>query len=104
MGVGFTLSTAAILLIFYLYVLVRPECVKRCVFFLIGTCGVVLTLIAGFFAPWIGRTWASALVGIFTTIGSLVAFGSAIVACYGGKLPVKIPGTEKLPPEEQETA
>ena len=88
--VNFSLSVAAILLVFYLYLLVRPERIKRNGFFLIGTAGLVLALIGAFFAPWanVGRDWAMVLVAIFGTFGSLIAFIAGVLACYAGKLPL----------------
>ena len=94
MNIIFSLSAAGILLVFYLYLLAKPQCIKRGAFFQIGAAGLVLTMISGFFSTWGGRAWADVLVGLFGTIGVLVAFLAAIVACYGGKLPMKIPGTE----------
>ncbi len=89
-GIGFGLTTAGILLAFYLVLLVRPQCIKRSIFFALGAMGVVLTLVAGFFCPWLGDSWANVLVGILTTVGSLVAFIGAFAACYEGELPIKV--------------
>ena len=86
---NFSFTAAGILLVFYLYLLVKPAAVKHNPMFLIGACGLVLVLIGGFF----GRS----LSGIFTVIGTLVAFGGAFLACYGGRLPVSIPGMENGP-------
>jgi len=90
--IRFGLSAAGILLVFYLYLLARPAGIRRGAFFLIGAGGIVLALVGGFFETWTPRTWANVLVGLFSTIGSLAAFVGAFLACYGGKLPVEIPG------------
>ena len=97
---GISLSAAGILLVFYLYLLVRPQAVKRCPCFLIGSLGLLLVLLTGFFSPWACATWARVLIGIFSTIGVLVAFLCAIAACFGGKLPVEIRGTETTEPPQ----
>ena len=88
--VNLSLSVAAILLVFYLYLLVRPERIKRNACFLIGACGLVLAIIGAFFAPWanLGRDWAMVLVAIFGTFGALIAFIAGVLACYAGKLPL----------------
>ncbi len=88
--VNFSLSVAAILLVFYLYLLAKPEKIKRNPCFLIGTAGLVLAIIGAFFAPWasVGSNWAMVLVAIFGTFGSLIAFIAAVLACYAGKLPL----------------
>jgi len=92
-------TAAGILLVFYLYLLVKPAAVKRNPMFLIGACGLVLVLIGSFFGPWAaqGRNWARVLLGIFTVVGTLAAFGGAFLACYGGRLPIDIPGMESGP-------
>lgn len=106
MGIGFSLTAAGILLVFYLVLLVCPKCIKRRPLFLLGSGGVALTLLAGFFAPWSGRGWANAIIAVFTTVGTLIAFAGAFLACYGGKLPVNIPGMQEKETEApaEETA
>jgi len=104
MGVGFSLTTAGVLMVFYLVLLIFQRYVKRPPFFLLGSGGVALTLLMGFLHPWLPSPWAKAIVGIFTTIGTLIAFSCAFLAVYVGKLPVDIPGMEaeeeKTPAEE----
>ena len=101
-----SISAGVVLLVFYLVVLVKPGCIKRGPFFLIGIAGLLLVLLTGFFLPWAGKSWANVLIGLFSTIGAIVAFASAVLACYGGKLPVAIPGeqsqqSEPSPPAQQ---
>ena len=95
MGIAFSLTASVILLVFYLVLLVFPKCIKRRPLFLLGSGGVALTLIAGFFSPWPGRPWADAIVAVFATVGTLIAFAGAFLACYGGELPVNIPGMQE---------
>ncbi len=86
LDLSFSLSAAGILLVFYLYLLVKPQCVKKPMFFWIGSLGLVLAIIGSFFLPWIGSAWAKILVSLFSTIGSLVALIGVMLACCGEKL------------------
>lgn len=95
MDIGIRLTAAGVLLVFYLVLLVCPKCIKRRPLFLLGSGGVALTLLVGFFAPWEGSPWAKAVIAVFTTIGTLIAFAGAFLACYGGELPVNIPGMQE---------
>ena len=99
--VTFNLVVVGILLVFYLYLLARSQCVKRNGCFLVGAAGLGLAILSGFFTPWLPQTWAGVFVGLLSTIGSLVAFLGAFCACYCGKLPVEIPGEQ--PPAEAES-
>jgi len=101
--ISFSLSAVGILLVFYLYLLARPAGIKRSALFLIGAGGIVMALVGGFFAIWAPRMWANVLVGLFSTIGSLVAFGGAFLACYGGKLPLEIGGVDAEAASENTT-
>ncbi|MHC4294660.1 MAG: hypothetical protein ACYSTL_03650 [Planctomycetota bacterium] len=83
---SFNLFATGILLVFYLYLLVHPEHVKRCMFAMIGAAGLLVALFSGFFIPWLGSNWANVLVGLLSTIGSLIAFVSAFLACCSGKV------------------
>ncbi len=81
-----------ILLVFYLYLLARWERVKRPLCFLFGAAGLLFWLLGQFF----GLGGATLKVAeIFRIIGVLVAFVGVVGACFGGDLPVKIPGDEK---------
>ena len=83
----FNMMAAMILLVFYLYLLVRPQYVKRNSFFLIGAIALLVAmLLVGILSVFHTRATA-VLAGIFGTILNIVAFGSAIAACYGGVLP-----------------
>jgi hypothetical protein len=75
-----------ILLVFFLYLLVRPERVKRPVFLIIGCAAVALGLLARFFA--IGHAnWGGIVLQVFDCLVTLLAFAAAVIACYGGQLP-----------------
>ena len=99
----------AILLVFYLYLLVKGELVKRPLFYCVGALGVLAALAAGFFMVGslgadankkgeVGLTAVKILANIIQLIGVLVAFVGAFAACFTGKLPVHVPGME--PKEE----
>lgn len=93
------LSATAILLVFYLYLLVRWHYVRRPMLYLIGAAGVLFAMLGGFCAVssvTAGVSW------IFSTIGGMAAFVCAIGTCYGEKLPVNLPaGLDEVaaPPE-----
>jgi len=82
-------SAAVVLLVFYLVMLAKWECVKRPFFLLVGSLGVLLGIFSGLFAGWATAKWASVLIAILSTIGTLVAFVGAFIACYGAKLPTE---------------
>jgi len=83
----FNMMAALILLVFYLYLFVRPQYVKRNSFFLIGAIAVLISLLlVGIFSIFDSRT-TGVLAGIFSAILNVAAFGSGIAACYGGVLP-----------------
>ena len=86
-----SISPQIVLLVFYLYLLVRWERVNRPMCFLVGTAGLLLILACAFFGLGSGKV-VTALGGVFSTIGLLVAFVGAVGACFGGELPVKLPG------------
>ena len=93
---GGRVDVITVLMVFYLFLMVRWQYVKRPLFFLVGAAGIALILAAQFFA-W-PKTMA--VVKIFNAIGTLVAFAGAAIACFGAKLPVNIPGAE-MPSEEE---
>ena len=90
----------AILVAFYLFLLVRWQYVKRPFFFTVGVLGIAPVIAARLFS--IGSVNALEIVsGILTTVGVLAAFLSAVAACYCGKLPgVEAPiGSYQQPPK-----
>jgi hypothetical protein len=91
MGSGTSLILV-VLVVFYLYLLVRWQCVKREMFVLLGLAGLLLGLIGQFFTLGASTMVVSEILMI---IGGIVAFVAAVGACYGGKLPIKVPGMEK---------
>ena len=86
------ITVGSILLVFYLYLLVRGEHVKRPMLFLIGCAGLLLALLGEFFGLGSSRDMQN-VARVFTILGSLVAFIGAIGACYGGELPIKLSGS-----------
>ena len=84
---GFTL--AGILLVFYLYLLVRWQHVRRPTFYLIGAGGLGLVFL-GQFILFAGGTVkvVAILARIVDLAGVLAALAGAVGACYGAKLPI----------------
>lgn len=87
---------SAVLIVFYLYLAIRTDKVRRKGCYLIGAAGVLLVIFAQFFGIFAGRLWAAVLVGLLGTIGALVAFGSGVAACYGGTLPMVEHANEEI--------
>ena len=78
-----------VFVIFYLYVLVRWQYVKRPCCFLAGSLGIVAVLAGRFFAVGNDPSCGVVIVmRVLNMIGLLVAFAGAVGACYGGKLPI----------------
>ena len=84
---GTPLNILAILVVFYLYLLVRPQYVKRSICLLMGAAGILLAIVGEFFLLG-DSAGVRTVCGIFTTIGNLVAFLGGVCTCFGGKLPV----------------
>ena len=82
------IGATVVLLVFYLYLLVRPQHVKRKSCYLAGAAGLLLALIGVLLVACDART----VGGIFDWAGAVVAFLAAIAACYGGTLP----GVDKM--------
>jgi len=78
-----------LLFMFYLVCLLRWNLVKRPLFYLLGVAGLLFGLIAGFFGN--GEN-AAVVARIFVAISNIVAFAAAVGACFGGELPMKLPG------------
>mgnify|MGYP001388186086 CR=1 FL=1 len=77
-----------IVVVFYLYLAVRWQYVRRASCYVIGA-GALLVgiLLAGILGTFLSR--GTQVTGaIFLTILSVVSLGSGIAACYGGKLPM----------------
>ena len=79
-------AIVAIPLVFYFYLLVRWQHVKRPMCYLMGAVGLGLILAAQIFGVGTARA-LGILRLIFTVIGSLAAFFGAVGACFGAKLP-----------------
>ncbi|MHC4562566.1 MAG: hypothetical protein ACYS8X_07325 [Planctomycetota bacterium] len=91
-NLGFSMGASAILLVFYLYLLVRWDHVRRPVCFLIGAAGLLFALFGHFFAIAGYNSGAAVVTRLFDVIGAMVAFVFAVAACYGAKLPLEIRG------------
>ena len=76
-----------ILVAFYLYLLVRPQHVKRTGIFWIGICAIVVGILAQFFA--MGRKTVE-VATVLEILTSLVAFAAAVLACFEGSLPITL--------------
>lgn len=82
-----TIGVTAILLLFYLYLLIRKEPVRRPLFFWIGLGGIALSAIAGALLMMGRGRVLSILSAIFNLVGFLAALAGAVGACYAGELP-----------------
>ncbi len=74
----------AILLVFYLYLLVRFQHVKRPGLFLIGVAGLALAFVSNFFLV---HHSVAVVAHVLFSVSALVAFVGAVGACFGGELP-----------------
>lgn len=86
----------AILLVFYLYLLVRWQHVRRPMCYLVGAAALMLVFVGMFFAIGHHR-YVMIVTEVLAGIGNLAAFVSAVFACYGGKLPLNIAVTPTDP-------
>jgi len=98
--VGVDVSVGLVVLLFalYLVLLFRWDLVRRPSCYLIGVGGFVIFFASGFFGT--GASWNLVVTRICQTLGTLIAFGAVMIACFRAKLPVNIPGAEM--PEEKE--
>ena len=85
------LDPTVVVLVFYLYLLARWQYVKRPLLYLLGAAGIVFGMCGGFFM-FADSAGVKTVGGVFMVIGTIVAFVGAIGACFGGELPVKMPG------------
>ncbi len=82
------LLVPAILLVFYLYLVVRWEHVRRPFFLCVGVLGMVTMLFfLGFFGFTAAR-WSRVLQSVVGTLAMIVTFGCAMAACWGSSLPM----------------
>ena len=92
-----------LLLVFYLYLLVRWQYVKRPSLFLLGSVGILATFVGYFFS--LGGSGATYVTYVLGYIGAIVAFAGAVGACYGATLPVRLPdnlgGSGTPPPDSK---
>ena len=90
------IGIAAILLAFYLYLLVRKDGISRPLFFWIGLGGVALAAIAGTLPAFQNPRAAEpsgamrVLSALFGMIGFLVALAAAAATSFKGKLPFNL--------------
>lgn len=84
-GLGFI---AAILVVFYLYLLVRPQYVRRGLFLWVGLAGILSVLLGMFLFTLDPDKWSRIVFGIFGFIGVVVSLLSAAVCRYGKDIPL----------------
>lgn len=85
---------AAVLMGFYLLLLLRWEKVKRPLAYLFGCAGLVVVLLGNFFLVGSTHTGDS-IAMVFYCLGILAAAVGAFGACYPGELPeIRIPRKE----------
>ncbi|MBI5722671.1 MAG: hypothetical protein HZA50_01845 [Planctomycetes bacterium] len=79
------IGASAILMLFYLVLLLKPELIKSRLFFMVGAAAILLDiLLIGIFGIWAAENWARVLCGILSTIFVFVAFAATIPTCFGG--------------------
>lgn len=86
MDAAINVSPFFLLLVFYLFLLMKWSLVKRPMLYLVGVLGIALYFAGQFLAAGDGYT----ACGIFQTIGTLVAFLCVVGACFGGDLPMQL--------------
>ena len=79
--------TQAVIVAFYLYLLIRGDKIKRALLYWIGVLAIVVAMLGQFFALGDSTRVVAAVFGI---IGWTVAFVAAVGAAFGGDLPVKL--------------
>ncbi len=94
---GYMVIINAVLLVFYLYLLVRWQHVKRPYMYLVGVGGLCVVFFGWLLGAASTSLWTT--MRILNVLGSLTAFKSAVGACYSAKLPV----WDKLFPPKLET-
>ncbi|MFW6066139.1 MAG: hypothetical protein ACOC9S_04905 [Planctomycetota bacterium] len=93
----------AILLAFYLYLVVRWQHVKRPFFFCLGVVGVIAMLFFTGFFDWTGARWSRVLESIVGTLAAIMAFGCAMAACWGESLPMGLEKKKASQPQAPST-
>ncbi len=84
------ITAVAVLLAFYLFLLVRPQTVKRPRMYWLG----VWTLVAAFASGYIllsKDSDAIRVVMFFKTTATIIALLAGVMACYPGALPFPVP-------------
>jgi len=96
------LGFSAILLVFYLVLLVKWSWVKRPMFFCTGALGLLLMILGDYFVVGGAVRYEGLQIvnRVFDTVGLTVAFVSALLACYPPKLPGEGKGVTAAPPQE----
>ena len=77
--------TLAVLVAFYLFLVVRWDLVRRQLPYLVGVCAVGVLILSSLFA--IG-TGGRAVAIVFTVLAGLTAFAAGIATCCKAKLPI----------------
>ncbi len=85
------ISASIVLMAFYLYLLVRPQHVRRRKIFWIGLCLVAVALVNRYFLLGVSRGVRQTAMAIDITAG-LLAFIAGVLACYADALPFHLPG------------
>ena len=75
-------------LVFYLYLLVRWQHVRRKLCYLVGAASLLASLLVVGILTSVDGRGAGIAAGVIISILNVVTFGSAIAACYGGALPL----------------
>jgi len=94
MNIGITV----VIVVFYLYLLVRPQHVKGPLAFRLGLAGVCLIVLMQFVVPSPHDLGGLRVRMIFEAVGTLVAYVAAMYSC---RVPPLIPALEPKPSESR---
>ncbi|MEI7835109.1 MAG: hypothetical protein WCK05_01705 [Planctomycetota bacterium] len=79
----------AVIVLFYLVLLLKWEMVRRPILYWVGMLAIVATMFFGFFSLGNG-TISQTLHLVFRTLTTVVALGCAVGAVYCGQLPASV--------------
>ena len=85
---GASISVEIVLLVFYLYLLVRWQHVRRVLCYLVGAASLIASLLVVGILAAVQKDGAQMAAGIIASILNVVTFAAAIGACFGGSLPL----------------
>lgn len=81
-----SVMTAAMMVI-YVWLIIKNDCIKRIRPLLIGGCGLVVAIFIGIFM----ETDAHWILRLIAALALVVALDGVFLACYGDAVPIKLP-------------